>query len=120
MARLTVTGLASRMAYSYDEIEDLRIAVGEVCGILFDAGADPSEQGDPGEQGPSSDPTDRVEVICTVTEEALQVRTTRSAAHRTFEVTDLNRQILESVTDGVEFDLEPGSPSVTFTKQRRP
>lgn len=29
--RLTLSGVASRMGYTYDEIEDLKIAVSEAC-----------------------------------------------------------------------------------------
>ena len=31
VARLAVLGIASRMAFSYDEVEDVRLAVGEAC-----------------------------------------------------------------------------------------
>lgn len=31
VARLTILGVASRMKFSYDEVEDVRLAVGEAC-----------------------------------------------------------------------------------------
>ena len=31
VARLTVLGIASRLPFSYDEVEDVRLAVGEAC-----------------------------------------------------------------------------------------
>ena len=31
VARLTILGVASRMPFSYDEVEDIRLAVGEAC-----------------------------------------------------------------------------------------
>lgn len=132
LIRLTVSALASRMAYSYDEIEDLRIAVGEVCGILLDPGLEPpsstwpeepdedspggSDRGRPaGDEGPPGS----IEVVCTVWDSLLRVRTTRSPGGHRLEVSDLNRQILQSVTDEVEFDLTAENPSVTFSKARR-
>lgn len=134
LIRLTVSALASRMAYSYDEIEDLRIAVGEVCGILLDPGVEPpnstwpeerdgvdgsggSDRGRPA--GGTEGPPGSIEVVCTVWDSLLRVRTTRSPVGHRNEVSDLNRQILQSVTDEVEFDLAAENPSVTFNKARR-
>ena len=33
VARLAILGVASRMKFSYDEVEDIRLAVGEACTI---------------------------------------------------------------------------------------
>src|SRR4051812_48355197 len=36
LARLTVASLATKVGFSYDEVEDLRIAVGEACALLIE------------------------------------------------------------------------------------
>ena len=40
LARLTAAAVASRMGFTFDEVEDLRIAVDEVCFLLIDDGSD--------------------------------------------------------------------------------
>lgn len=35
LARITASGLASRMGFSYDEVEDLRLAIDELCFVLI-------------------------------------------------------------------------------------
>jgi serine/threonine-protein kinase RsbW len=43
VARLTAATVAARLGFSYDEIEDLKIAVGEACTSLILSGADPGQ-----------------------------------------------------------------------------
>ena len=35
LARVTASGLASRLRFSYDEVEDLRLAIDELCFVLI-------------------------------------------------------------------------------------
>jgi hypothetical protein len=99
VARLTVTGLASRVGFTYDEIEDLRIAVGEVCSLLL-----------PGPEG-------RLVFRCQVGTEAVSVTANRSPAGPALEASDLSRQILLAVVD--EFELDHESGSVRVAKRHR-
>jgi serine/threonine-protein kinase RsbW len=40
VARLAVLGIASRMPFSYDEVEDVRLAVGEACSHAVERAGD--------------------------------------------------------------------------------
>ena len=99
VARLAVTGLASRMGFSYDEIEDLRIAVGEVCGLLLNNG------------------DGRLTFRCTLTDNALELEATRSPVGEPPVASDLTRQILLAVVDVAE--ITPDEARVRVVKRRQ-
>lgn len=99
VARLAVTGLASRMGFSYDEIEDLRIAIGEVCGLLLD----------------NSD--GRLTLRCFSTADALEVEATRHPVGVVPVASDLTRQILLAVVDLAE--ISPDEARVRVVKRRQ-
>lgn len=42
VARLTAATVAGRLGFTYDEIEDVKLAVGEACASLIVSGIDPS------------------------------------------------------------------------------
>ncbi|WP_114572061.1 anti-sigma B factor RsbW [Exiguobacterium flavidum] len=45
IARLTVSGVANRMGYTYDEIEDIKIAVSEACANAVQHAYEENEEG---------------------------------------------------------------------------
>lgn len=104
VARLAVTGLASRLDFTYHDIEDLRIAVGEVCGILL---ADDLA----GERGA------RVVLRCLVSADALRVETRREPAGATAEISELSHDILGAVVD--EVDIDPEAAIIAIVKRRQ-
>src|SRR5437660_10785499 len=68
VARLAILGVASRMRFSYDEVEDIRLAVGEACTTAIERAN--------GAQSPSQD----VRVRCLIDPTRLVVEVTDSAA----------------------------------------
>ena len=100
VVRLAVSGLASRNGFAYDDVEDIRIAVGEVCGLLV---------------APHSDA--RITVRVSTTDARITVDVTREPAGPRVEVGELSEQILEAVADEVEIDATAGH--VLVTKQRQ-
>jgi anti-sigma regulatory factor (Ser/Thr protein kinase) len=101
VARLAVTGLASRNGYSYDDVEDLRIAIGEVFGVLV-----AEERSDA-----------RLRLTCVLLPDALDITAERDPRAPIERITDLSRQILEAVVDRSVIDEVSGS--IRIVKQLR-
>jgi hypothetical protein len=102
LARLTVAGLANRVGFTYDEVEDLRIAVGEMCQVLI---------GPDGRSG-------TLDLVFRITSEGLEVEATGR-----FELdgpidhpSDLSVQILDAVVD--EHEVLASAKTVRLRKRR--
>jgi serine/threonine-protein kinase RsbW len=94
LARLTVASLATKVGFSYDEVEDLRIAVGEACALLIE-------------------PTGRKGSITLVFDPSpkgleVEVEGTFDDPPGEGEGADLSAQILDAVVDWYEFSAEDG------------
>jgi serine/threonine-protein kinase RsbW len=107
LARVTATGLASRLGFSFDEVEDLRLAIDELCFTLI------GSKGRAGSVGLRYElRTDGLEIIGT--------------GHFTngpvaLSLSDLSRQILAALVD--EFAVsqdDDGRPCFRLRKHRHP
>lgn len=126
LVRLTAAGLASRMGFTFDEVEDLRIAVDEVCFLLID---DPSgdelfvERGletPPGsqpERGTNGGPgTIELRYLAGPDSIGIEGSTRRSGALP--EPNDLSMQILTALVDEVSITAESGTLAFRLMKTK--
>ncbi|MDX6585379.1 MAG: serine/threonine-protein kinase RsbW [Solirubrobacterales bacterium] len=104
LARVTATGLASRLGFTFDEVEDLRLAIDELCYALI---------GSKGRKG-------SVELRYVVLGEALEVEGVGDFEDAVGEITlsELSERILTALVD--EHDLIPtdGHPRFRLLKRR--
>lgn len=103
LARVTAMGLASRLSFTFDEIEDLRIAIDELCFALM------GNDGRPG----------TIELVYTVRDEGLEVEGVGTfSGGRSPGLSEFSELILEAVTDSREVTLAGDTPMFRMTKQR--
>lgn len=94
LARLTVASLATKVGFTYDEVEDLRIAVGEACSLLIEpAGRDGS-----------------LTLVFAPSDDGLEVAVSGEFAddQGAGDGGDLSAQILDAVVDWYEFSAADG------------
>lgn len=109
LARVTATGLASRLGFSYDDVEDLRLAIDELCFALI---------GSRGKEG-------TVSLRYAMPEGALEIEGAgRFAGAPTGNgppvLSDLSKQILAALVDEYEvFVAGGGEPSFRLRKARQ-
>jgi hypothetical protein len=106
LVRVTATGLASRVGFTYDEVEDLRLAIDELCHSVV------------GAKGRSG----RLSVRYGITEDGLAVDGQGEADGGPVPaLSDLSRQILGALVDeyGASVDSD-GRPSFHLLKKHAP
>jgi serine/threonine-protein kinase RsbW len=105
VVRLVAAGLATRLRFTIDEIEDLKIAVDELSAYLT------------GSQGREGD----LELTFTITEESIEIRgeglLTPGQKVRT-ELTEFSRMILDTVVDTASLEQTDGSPVFELSKAK--
>jgi serine/threonine-protein kinase RsbW len=106
VVRLIAAGLAARLGFTIDDIEDLKIAVDELSAYLTGA------QGRDGTLDIAFViDADRIEITGAGTFTAgIKVRT---------ELTDFSRQILDTVADSASLHQADGVPTFTLSKAKR-
>lgn len=104
LARVTAMGLASRLSFTIDEIDDLRIAIDELIFGLI------GTRGRPG----------TVTMTYVMLDGALEVTGTGhfDDSHATARLTELSELILGAVTDEHELLTVDGSPAFRLVKRR--
>ncbi|HEX2196991.1 MAG TPA: anti-sigma regulatory factor [Actinomycetota bacterium] len=104
--RLVAAGLASRLAFTIDEIEDLKIAVDELSAYLT------------GSQGRDGS----IEIAFAVEGSSITITGTGrfDAGHRVrTELTDFSKMILETVVDRASLEQNDGAPRFTLVKSKQ-
>lgn len=106
MARMMAAGVASRLGFTYEEVEDLRIAIDELCYSLV------GRAGRPG--------TIRLRYV--MAGDSLEVEGTGhfddhldDAPH----LSPLSQQILSALADECELESRPEGPTFRMVKRRR-
>jgi len=108
LVRLTAAGLASRLGFTFDEVEDLRIAVDELCFHLL---------GDVDEPDPSGNPR-TMDLVYSAGTDFITITGRTSRTGDMPEPSDLSEQILDALVDEHEVSGSNGTISFRLKKQR--
>jgi hypothetical protein len=119
IARLTAASLASRVGFGYDDVEDVRIAVGEACAVLLGrplADADDTTVAPP----PATDADGSLlHLSVTLLADGLVIELWRSGAAPERAPSDLSLHILGAVVDEYDVVSAAGAdPRVRLVKHR--
>ena len=106
VARLAVAAVASRLDFSVEDIEDVKLAIAEACTICIRRSSD----------------GDQLSIVCEAASAGLRLTVTAHAAsQRPLAVVHpddrLALVIVESLMDGVNLSTDVGAPSVEMTKR---
>ena len=127
IARLTAASLASRVGFGYDDVEDVRIAVGEACTVLLGRPLTEPEPDIDRAVVAAPDADDRnldgahqpqLHLVIDLLPDGLIIELRRSGAPLSKAPDDLSLHILGAVVDEYELILSEGDdPKVRLVKR---
>lgn len=110
VARLAVLGIASRMPFSYDEVEDVRLAVGEACTHAVErAGETPATIHITSRISPS-------QLVIDVEDSVPEGRAAATDTEDGYDVEGLGALLMEILVDEVQIITGPTGTRVRLTK----
>lgn len=109
LVRLTAAGMASRLRFTFDEVEDLRIAVDELCFHLLG-----TDNGD--DIPPDDDRT--MELIYSADTDSITITGRTGLSGSLPEPSELSEQILDALVDEHEVSGTDGMVTFRLMKQR--
>jgi serine/threonine-protein kinase RsbW len=113
VARLAILGVASRMRFSYDEVEDIRLAVGEACTTAVEWAAKNSKQDtDVVVRSSIAESVLTVDII----DQAGQRMEPEDQANRDPDPESLGALLITLLVDEVNVSSHDGGTCVTMTK----
>ncbi|HET9772294.1 MAG TPA: hypothetical protein VFS16_15475, partial [Acidimicrobiia bacterium] len=113
LVRLTAAGLASRLGFTFDEVEDLRIAVDELCFHLLGEPGGDDDGGDP----PPGDPR-TMDLTYSAGVDFITITGRTGSTGPVPEPSELSEQILDALVDEHEVAGSDGMITFRLTKQR--
>ena len=108
LVRLTAAGLASRLGFTFDEVEDLRIAVDELCFHLL---------GD-GDNGAVMDEDRTMDLVYSAGSDSITITGRTGLSGAIPEPSELSEQILDALVDEHEVIGQDGMITFRLKKQR--
>ncbi|HVW32724.1 MAG TPA: hypothetical protein VHL53_09315 [Acidimicrobiia bacterium] len=124
LVRLTAAGLASRLGFTFDEVEDLRIAVDELCFHLLGespGGIDGDGVDGGGDEG-GADPGDgrlrTMDLTYSAGPDSITITGRTPGTGAAPEPSELSEQILDALVDEHEVGRDNGSVTFRLKKQR--
>jgi serine/threonine-protein kinase RsbW len=110
LVRLTAAGLASRLGFTFDEVEDLRIAVDELCFHLLGGDEDDDES--------LPDDLRTMDLVYSAGPDVITITGRTGLSGAVPERSELSEQILDALVDEHEVSGADGMITFRLKKQR--
>lgn len=119
LVRLAGADLAAERGFDYDQVQDVRMALGEAIGVLLGRPLDPFDPEDHVTPIAGDEPGGRLQATFTTLPDGLSAQISLVGAARMPEVADLSEQILDATSAGHTIDLgRPAGPTISVEFER--